>query len=189
MWTSKEYSDFTVIAGDEKEEQDENLKKFAVHKIILTSQSPVFAAMFDRDMKEKQSGRMFIADFSADVIEEMLKFLYSGEVENDGIAMDLYAIAAKYEIGILMTRAEKIISPQVDEANAIEIYGLGHHHNSNVLKHAAFKAIKEMFPEAKFKESLINKPEALKKIVDLCRKMEEVQAEMKSTLKEFEAAD
>ena len=37
-------------------------KEFKVHRVILAMQSPVFRAMFEADMKEKQSGVIEISD-------------------------------------------------------------------------------------------------------------------------------
>ena len=74
-------------------------KKIPVHKAILASRSPVFAAMFQHDLKETKQGYVAITDLELDILEEMLKFIYTGKVENlDTMADSLLAAADKVSI-------------------------------------------------------------------------------------------
>jgi len=51
---------------------------FKVHRAILAARSPVFKRMFSNEMKEKNEGIVDISDYSADVLEQMLMFIYTG---------------------------------------------------------------------------------------------------------------
>ena len=56
--------------------------EFNAHKAILASRSPVFAAIFNGHLKKKNSDRVEIADVTTDVLQQMLRFIYSNQVEN-----------------------------------------------------------------------------------------------------------
>ena len=71
---SKILSDVILVVGDTKESQ----KEFQVHKAILGARSPVFAAMFQHDMKEKKQSHVLITDIDANAFESMLGFIYKG---------------------------------------------------------------------------------------------------------------
>jgi BTB/POZ domain len=75
---------------------------------------------FKNDMKEAQTGKMTINDFSADAVEGMLKFMYTGENQEKN-SMDLCALASKYDLSKLKSRCEKIILQNIDESNALEV--------------------------------------------------------------------
>jgi hypothetical protein len=98
----------------------------------------------------------------------------------------VFSIASKYEVKLLKERTQIVIVDGIDESNAIEDFGFGHQHNSEGIKHAAFEGIKKMFPEAKLPDSLIDKPENLKNLIDIHRKLQKVQNEMKSEMEKFQ---
>jgi len=62
-------SDVTLVANDGQE--------FSAHVLILASRSPVFAAMFEHDMKEKQEKRVTFDDLSSRVVKGLLEFIYT----------------------------------------------------------------------------------------------------------------
>jgi Leucine-rich repeat (LRR) protein len=180
FWETKNFSDFIIVVES---------KEFAVHKIVLAATSSVFTTIFLNDMKETQTGKMEIEDFTADVVEGMLKSMYTGEVQDEKHAMDLFAIAAKYEVKNLKRVTEHQILRNLDASNALEVFGLGHLHNSNVLKRYGFAVIQSMFPEEDLPDSLMEKPEELREIVEVVRKIEEAQAELQTKLKKFKKGD
>jgi BTB/POZ domain/Leucine rich repeat len=134
LWTSKRYADFTIIAGVN------NPKKFAVHKSVLGPSSSVFAAVFEHDMKEKQSGVMKIEDSSSAAVENFLEFIYTGKIKEETNAMELYELACKYDISALKSLAELIICRNTNASNAQEVFALGLLHNSESIKKAAYQA-------------------------------------------------
>ena len=71
-------------------------KKFKVHKGILAIRSPVFAAMFDHDTKEKQENLIEIPDIKPEVLQALLEHIYTGKVPSmDQYAEELLAAADK----------------------------------------------------------------------------------------------
>lgn len=60
-----------------------NGKEFVVNKAILAAHSPVFAAMFSTDMKEKKDGVVAIDDIGEGGLKMFLLYLFTGEVDNN----------------------------------------------------------------------------------------------------------
>lgn len=177
LWTSKEFADFTIVGGTEE------AMEFKVHRNVLAAQSPVMFATFKNDMKEKETGKMIIDDFSVQAVEGMLRFIYTGEIQ-EKLAMDLYAIACKYEVRLLRERTKSIILCNIDESNALEIFGAGHLHNSEEIKLEAFNVIRQLFPHKKLPDELMKRPEDLKELVEAARLH---QREIKETKEKYEA--
>ena len=66
------------------------------HKLILATRSPVFAAMFRHEYKEKVDSAVDVKDVELDVFQEMLKYIYTGEVSSlDKHASELLIAAEK----------------------------------------------------------------------------------------------
>ncbi|CAG0902428.1 unnamed protein product [Cyprideis torosa] len=129
------HSDITLLVED---------RKFAVHKNILAAQSHVFASMFDHDMLEKQTGEVKITDFSSEVIEELLRFMYTGKVQNiERISEDLFSAAAKYDLKSLQGICEKQLGISLTRENFYRILVLADLHQSAYLKHELVTCIRK----------------------------------------------
>ena len=71
-------------------------KEFQLHKAILSARSKVFAAMFESDLQEAKEGRAKIPDVSAEVFEQLLRYIYSGKIPDmDKFALELLVAADK----------------------------------------------------------------------------------------------
>ncbi|KAH9383391.1 hypothetical protein HPB48_024633 [Haemaphysalis longicornis] len=57
-------------------------KDIHAHKAIMAARSPVFAAMFEHEMKEKVQGRVKITDFSFGVSRQVIEFIYTDARRN-----------------------------------------------------------------------------------------------------------
>ena len=74
LLTDKEFSDIEIHCGD---------KVLPCNQIFLAARSPVFKAMLQADMKEKQSKKIVIEDFNPRTVAHMLKFMYTGDISVD----------------------------------------------------------------------------------------------------------
>lgn len=82
------YSDLSLVIGE---------KVIPAHKHIFALNSKVFNAMFTHEMSEKQEGKIKIDDFDAEIVGEMLNFIYLRKVKSmDVNTHELYEIAQKY---------------------------------------------------------------------------------------------
>jgi hypothetical protein len=161
LWSSHRFSDFTITVGTQE---------FPVHKAVLGAQSSVFAAIFENNMQERSEGKMAIEDFSAVAVEEFLRCLYTGEIQDGTNAMELFALAAKNEVPKMKSIAEEIILQNVNEKNAIEVLNLGNRYGSEELKEKAFEEIQKMFPNVALPSEFKDQPEDIEKLIEGDRK-------------------
>eukprot|EP00092_Neocalanus_flemingeri_P097444 GFUD01124189.1.p1 GENE.GFUD01124189.1~~GFUD01124189.1.p1 ORF type:complete len:346 (+),score=70.71 GFUD01124189.1:110-1147(+) len=101
-------------------------KEFACHKLLLTSQSPVFRAMFAHDSKENAESTVPIDDTTPEAVEEFLFFLYHGRLQRVPIASLDFAsclvhLASKYHMGVLMGICKDILVDIVDVSNVLKM--------------------------------------------------------------------
>ena len=80
-------------------------KMFKVHKAVLIARSTVFAAMFQHDTSEKQTGIIEVLDCDPESFHEFWQFLYCGKLEDItySSALNLYVTAEKYNVQELKT--------------------------------------------------------------------------------------
>jgi len=114
---------------------------FDCHQVILSARSPVFMAMFQTNMKEKESQTVNIEEFKSKVVGEMLNFIYAGAVSShesiDGIASELLTAADKYQLDLLKNICEDRLCPTVEVTNCVEYLVLGDMYQTLKLKKKA----------------------------------------------------
>lgn len=118
MFGDEIFSDFHIEANDGK--------ILKTHKIVLAARCPVFFAMLTRpEMKEAREGSVKISDFDSKTLKELLRFIYSNQVEGlNEIARELFFAAEKYNLELLKKLCiESVISTLTvnNIAGAIEI--------------------------------------------------------------------
>jgi hypothetical protein len=127
LFASMRRYDVTIVAND-----DVVLK---AHKAIICARSPVFDKMFSTGMKETLTGKLNIIEFDSVVINELLRFIYCGKVENIAdIDIDLYNAAEKYDIKDLKSRCMESILKRLNTNNAVQIVDFAHRFNIKNLK-------------------------------------------------------
>lgn len=151
------FSDVTLVAAG---------RSFRAHKNILAASSPVFLAMFQHDMKEKQAGEVEIKDVDPEAVKQMLAFVYTGVIENfDEVARDLLGLADKYDIGGLRVECEKYICQTLNFDNAMETLVIADLHNAGGLKKYAMKFIdvfiKDVHKSPRFKALVHSDPQVI----------------------------
>lgn len=120
---------------------------FDAHQVILATRSPVFRAMFQAEMKEKDSRQLVIRDLKATVIPEMLKYIYTGSccVKDEKPDMEevsaLLEAADKYQMDVLKEMCEKVLSSTLLIDNALQLLSLGDMHSAHDLKKNALDII------------------------------------------------
>lgn len=110
-------------------------KEFPAHKAILAARSPVFAAMFEHNMKEKRLNKVVIDDVPENVLKEVLRFIYTGTIQNlIAMADSLLAAADKYDLERLKVMCEEALCGNLTIENAANILILADLHNAEQLK-------------------------------------------------------
>ena len=90
LFENRKLSDVTFIVRGQQ---------IKAHKIILAARSPVFAAMFEHPLKGNLTGIVDVPDIEANVFEELLRYIYTGQVpvkQMGKVAAGLLAAADKY---------------------------------------------------------------------------------------------
>ncbi|XP_065207949.1 protein roadkill-like [Planococcus citri] len=112
-----------------------NGKHFQAHKNILSARSSVFSAMFKHDTIENQNNQVDIVDIDEEIMEEMLYYMYTGNVHNlDGMAERLLKAADKYEIKGLKAVCEDTLLQNLAVENAVDYLVLADFQNAHDLK-------------------------------------------------------
>uniref|UniRef100_A0AC35EXK5 Speckle-type POZ protein n=1 Tax=Panagrolaimus sp. PS1159 TaxID=55785 RepID=A0AC35EXK5_9BILA len=125
LWNSG-FEDFSVVSDG---------KEIKVHKCVLASQSPVFAAMLKPHTKEAIEGKVEIIDFSYDIVEQALKLCYNYNLISE-ISVDesllLLKFADKYDTVVLKNDLEEYLADKISVSSICEIakYAI----SENVLK-------------------------------------------------------
>lgn len=95
-----------------------NGKHLFAHKAILAARAGYFAAMFEHETKEKKENRVEITDVDAEVLTEMLQFIYTGKVPSmDKYAVELLAVADKYQLEPLKVICEEALCSKLAPEN------------------------------------------------------------------------
>lgn len=119
-------------------------KDFKIYEGILTKQSPVFAAMLrNQDNKESRENLVEIKDIDAEVCEQMMEFLHTGEAPksiNDHLE-ELLNVAEKYELVRLKAYCEEAFYEQLTPENSSDTFITADLYNACQLKRATINFI------------------------------------------------
>lgn len=185
LWLTGRFSDFTIVVANSVEQ-----KEFKVHKNVLGTQSEVFAAMFEIDLEERRTSQMTISDFSSAAIDDFLSFLYFGKLRSVENAVEVFVLAAKYNVADLKSIAEEAILFNIEEEICLEVLELANLHGSEVLMNQAFDYIQLAFPDIKFDKTLMHRPEAIKKRIKAKQEYDLIVKEAKKKMEAvFESTD
>ena len=129
-------SDFCLIVGE---------KELKVHKIILGARSPYFKAMFSSENEENRKNLVEITDFELEVIEALLKFLYTGKIPemNEEFVRDLLRATDYFQVEQLKSKCEDFLIGKLSVANAADTILLADSCNSTKLKNKALEFVKK----------------------------------------------
>ncbi|KAH9364047.1 hypothetical protein HPB48_016385 [Haemaphysalis longicornis] len=118
-------------------------KRIYAHINILAARSPVFAAMFEHEMKENDLGRVEITDCEFEVLNEVMEFIYTGRATKlDQMAGQVLVAANKYDLARLKAMCEDVLCSKLCVKTAVETLALADTHNAGQLKANALQFIK-----------------------------------------------
>jgi len=120
--------------------------EFPCHRAVLAARSAVFRAMFEHNMEEKRSSRVEVEDVEADVMREMLRFIYTGGIsglKDIPTVSHLLAAADKYSLPRLKVACEEVLSTGLTVENVCEVLVLAHLHSADQLKDQVIEFIND----------------------------------------------
>ncbi len=133
LFESPNFSDVTLTCGN---------REFKMHKAILSARSAVFNAMFESQMVEGISNRVKIDDVEPEVMNEVLRFIYTGKIADIEKMVDLLLAAAdKYALERLKALCEEELSMNLDVENVAETLVLADLHSASQLKNHSIEFI------------------------------------------------
>jgi len=93
----------------------------------FSDNSPVFAKMFEYDMKESMEKLVEIKNAEAVVVLEMLRYFYTGEVEfwRNHMGTKLYKLADRYLVDKLKVFCVRTLIQHLHKNNALEMFCFG----------------------------------------------------------------
>ncbi|XP_015905775.1 speckle-type POZ protein B [Parasteatoda tepidariorum] len=111
----------------------------SAHKSLLAARSPVFSAMFDHDMIEKQTGVVNIPEKDPETLKSFLDFIYTGRVDMKDYksASKLIMVADEYQVASLKETCSMFLMSALTPENACEILELADMFNIKLLKNCA----------------------------------------------------
>ena len=114
------------------------------HKHILAAASPVLEAMVENKHREAIESKANIK-FSADVGKSFVRYIYTGEVQEDVLtehASAFLAMGELYDLQELKGMAEKELLCQIEKENMVEMISIGDFYSAEDLLEAALKMTK-----------------------------------------------
>jgi len=130
-------SDFTIVCSD--------LKEVKCHTNILSANSEVFKGMLAKDSvsKEKKEGRVHMKELDKEICNIILRFVYTGCLDEDKITMELYQQADKMSFLRLKNICSKHLINFIDKDNCIATLGMADAIGDDNLKDAAADCLEE----------------------------------------------
>ena len=134
----EEWQDVTLLVGSEDSREEIKANKF-----MLVARSPVFARMFDNEMKEKETSTVVIPDISPDVFKEILSFVYTGKLNSVSadLAEEVLIAADKYQLVRLKALCENLLNLHLNVKGAAHILSVANMYSGLELKQAAITFI------------------------------------------------
>ena len=113
---------------------------FYAHKLILASRNTsILENIVEKEMKLPV---LYVKNYTANVVEEFLRYLYTGRTQNfDIMAKELLSIAHRYDVQDLKNLAQKHLCETLNLENAINVLLSADSSNADELKTRAIQFI------------------------------------------------
>ena len=103
----------------------EDMQVIPAHKLVLSTSSPVFEAMFYGELAEKRDA-IELPDCDYESLLELFRFLYSDEVDLNGSnVMGVLYLAKKYMVPSLADKCTKYLLDNLGPSNVFSILQIG----------------------------------------------------------------
>ncbi|VVC92421.1 uncharacterized protein LOC126980136 [Leptidea sinapis] len=145
----KQFLDFSTLledpVGADFTIESEDGAKFAVHKLLLITQSDVFRAMLKEDTAESKNNYVKLIDVDKEDLKFLLEFIYSGSFKDlkDISFFNMLILADRFNLQGLKELSEHALEQQLSVENALETLAVADTCNAQNLKSSTFKFIKK----------------------------------------------
>ncbi|XP_068727336.1 kelch-like protein 2 [Montipora capricornis] len=133
-------------------------KEFKAHKNVLSAASPFFVKLLQTEMKEKDEGIVRFEEISEPILEKLLEFIYTGEVEIDDEqnAKDLIIAADYLLLMCLKTAAGRFLEHRSTNANCISTLHFAKKYQCEELENNSRKFILDNFTGVAESDEFLN---------------------------------
>ena len=161
-------SDVQIHCGD---------KVFDCHQVILSARSPVFRAMFQAEMEEKQTRKVEIQDFNPPTMSALLTFIYTGKTPSlEEHAENLLMAAEKYQMDQLKNVCVGDLCSNIEVNNCLNYLVIGDLYRADDLVKASLQFIARnkgsVFKSKDWEECLKDHPTVMAKVINVIAKPE-----------------
>eukprot|EP00092_Neocalanus_flemingeri_P040436 GFUD01044037.1.p1 GENE.GFUD01044037.1~~GFUD01044037.1.p1 ORF type:complete len:336 (+),score=103.52 GFUD01044037.1:120-1127(+) len=132
LFEEKILTDYNVVCN--------NGMSFPCHKAFLAARSPVFRAMIESEMKEAKEATIHLVKFSAIVVENLVKYVYTGQVDEEVLkdnADNFLDLGEQFDIAELKAMAEQSMITNLDKENMVNYFLAGELYNGVKIRAAA----------------------------------------------------
>ncbi|XP_041661774.1 kelch-like protein 29 isoform X2 [Cheilinus undulatus] len=147
----KEFTDLKIIVEG---------KEFEVHQNVLASCSLYFKDLVKRSSKETKSGEMLelnMSNISADVLEQLLEFVYTGSLVIDSAnAKTLLEAANKFQFSTFCKVCVSFLEKQLTAANCLGVLAMAEAMRCTELHSMAKAFALQNFPEVAGQEEILS---------------------------------
>lgn len=170
------FKDFTVNVNKEK--------SFKIHKILFAARSSVIADMIRNNPEDFE---LNLQDIPLPIFEILLHFIYNDSApDGDDNLIAIYAAAGRLNIQDLKNMTAQKLMDKVDQQNAFRVLELSNKYGNDELRLKAFEEIKKVLSDYKLNDEFSKKPEKIKKLLDMKKKMDEEYAKMQQEFEEIQ---
>ncbi|XP_068727334.1 kelch-like protein 17 [Montipora capricornis] len=133
-------------------------KEFKAHRNVLSAASPFFVRLLQTEMKEKEEGIIRFEKISEPILEKVLEFIYTGEVEIDDeqTAKDLIIAADYLLLMCLKTAAGRFLEHRSTNANCISTLHFAKKYQCEELENNSRKFILDNFTGVAESDEFLN---------------------------------
>ncbi|XP_068727330.1 kelch-like protein 2 [Montipora capricornis] len=133
-------------------------KEFKAHKNVLSAASPFFVKLLQTEMKEKEEGIVRFEEISEPILEKVLEFIYTGEVEIDDeqTAKDLIFAADYLLLVCLKTTAGRFLEQRLVNTNCISTFYFAEKYHCEELTSKSKKFVLDNFAVVAESDEFLN---------------------------------
>ena len=144
------FCDITLVANDGKE--------FKAHRNVLSAASPFFDRLLQSEMKENKEGVVRFKDLSASRLEDVLEFVYTGNVEvnDEQNAKDLIIATDYLLLECLKSFPERFLEQRVTISNCISTFYFAEKYHCAELVSISRKFVLENFASVAEMDEFLN---------------------------------
>ncbi|XP_063424121.1 kelch-like protein 38 isoform X1 [Mytilus trossulus] len=123
-------------------------RTFPCNRNVLAASSPYFRAMFTSNVQETSQENIALYDVTADAVECILNFMYSGVIDiGPDNAQDIFMASNMFELLDVVDCCVEYMNGQLHCSNCVEMYRFAHYHHCKALQDACKHFIMQHFTD------------------------------------------